>query len=71
MGNPALRTQIQNSVGLRFGTDFKIRDRDAPEALSTGIVDINIPRGTLTEICGPPSSGRTSILYATLGRRHP
>jgi len=67
MGTPA-RTQIQNSVGLRFGTDFKIRDRDAPEALPTGIVNINIPRGTLTEICGPPSSGRTSILYAALAR---
>jgi recombination protein RecA len=68
MGTPALRTQIQNSLGLRFGTDFKVRDRDAPEALSTGIVDINIPRGTLTEICGPPSSGRTSILYAAVAR---
>ena len=68
MRNQALRAQIQNSVGPRFGTDFKIRDRDAPEALSTGIADINIPRGTLTEICGPPSSGRTSILYGALAR---
>jgi hypothetical protein len=68
MGAQSLLTQIQNSVGPRFGTDFKIRDKDAAEALSTGIVDINIPRGTLTEISGPPSSGRTSILHAALAR---
>jgi recombination protein RecA len=68
MGTLALRTQIQNSLGPRFGTDFKIRDKNAPETLPTGIADIDIPRGTLTEICGPASSGRTSILQAALAR---
>jgi hypothetical protein len=66
MGTPALRMQIQSSLGARFGIDFTIRERNALEALPTGMADISIPRGTLTEICGPPSSGRTSILYATL-----
>jgi recombination protein RecA len=41
--------------------------------LSTGIPAMDrlteggIPRGTLTEICGPASSGRTSFLFALIG----
>ncbi len=42
-----------------------------PEALSTGLAEIDsalgqIPRGALTEFCGPRSCGRTSLLLATL-----
>ncbi len=45
--------------------------RPAPEMLSSGIAAINAltggwPRGCLTEICGPASSGRTTILLAAL-----
>src|ERR1700678_1635710 len=45
--------------------------RPAPEMLSSGIAAINAltggwPRGCLTEICGPASSGRTSVLLAAL-----
>jgi hypothetical protein len=36
--------------------------------LPTGLPAIDIPRGTLTEICGPPSSGRSGILNATIAR---
>jgi hypothetical protein len=68
MGTAVLRTQIRNSLGARFGIDFTIREKNAPESLPTGIANIDIPRGTLTEICGPPSSGRTSILHAALAR---
>ncbi len=68
MNAAALRTHIQNSLGPRFGIDFTIRDRNAPESLPTGIANIAIPRGTLTEICGPPSSGRSSILNGALAR---
>ena len=39
--------------------------------LPSGIVDIDIPRGTLTEIWGPPSSGCNSILYGVLARTTP
>lgn len=68
MSNTALRRQIQNSFAQRFGIDLTIRDRTAPEILPTGIPGIDIPRGTLTEICGSRSSGRTGILIATLAR---
>jgi hypothetical protein len=42
-----------------------------PELLSTGIPDVDAalggcPRGRITEIVGPPSSGRTSLLYSIL-----
>lgn len=68
MGNTAVRTQIQDSLGKRFGIDLTIREKSAPEVLPTGIPALDIPRGTLTEIYGPPSSGRTGILNGTLAR---
>ena len=45
--------------------------RPAPEMVSSGIRELDaltggLPRGCVTEICGPASSGRTSILLAAL-----
>ncbi|MGB8064152.1 MAG: hypothetical protein WCF26_19850 [Candidatus Sulfotelmatobacter sp.] len=45
--------------------------RPAPEMASSGIPDLDaltggLPRGCLTEICGPASSGRTTVLLAAL-----
>jgi hypothetical protein len=40
------------------------RQMPTPEVLSTGIVDC--PRGRITEIVGPRSSGRTSLLHSIL-----
>jgi hypothetical protein len=45
--------------------------RPAPEMVSSGIPAIDtltggLPRGCLTEICGPASSGRTALLLAAL-----
>lgn len=40
--------------------------RPEPEHLPTGIPEIDLPRGCLTEIVGPPSSGRTTLLYSIL-----
>jgi len=47
--------------------------RPAPEMVSSGIRELDaliggLPRGCLTEICGSASSGRTSILLASLAR---
>jgi hypothetical protein len=44
----------------------------SPEMVSSGIPAIDaltggLPRGCLTEVCGPASSGRTSMLLAALG----
>ncbi|MGA7218052.1 MAG: hypothetical protein WBX38_07050 [Candidatus Sulfotelmatobacter sp.] len=45
--------------------------RPAPEMVSSGIAEIDaltggLPRGCLTEICGPASSGHTTLLLAAL-----
>jgi hypothetical protein len=49
----------------------RLEVRAAPEMVSSGIVEIDsltggLPRGCLTEICGPASSGRTSLLLAAM-----
>src|ERR1700724_3661688 len=56
----------------------RLEVRPTPEMVSSGIYEINklsggLPRGCLSEICGPASSGRTSVLLAALAaatRRH-
>jgi recombination protein RecA len=45
--------------------------RPSPEMISTGIAEVDalvggLPRGCLSEICGSGSSGKTSVLLATL-----
>jgi hypothetical protein len=45
--------------------------RPAPEMISSGVHEMDaltggLPRGCLTEVCGPVSSGRTSLLLAVL-----
>lgn len=49
----------------------RLEVRPKPEMLSTGIRELDaitggIPRGCLSEICGPASSGKTSVLLATI-----
>jgi hypothetical protein len=49
----------------------RLEVRPAPETASTGISPLDaltggLPRGCLTEICGPESSGRTSVLLSAL-----
>jgi hypothetical protein len=54
---------------VRPASQLEVRPR--PEMLSTGVHQLDalmggIPRGCLSEICGPASSGKTSVLLATL-----
>src|SRR5256885_14863221 len=49
----------------------RLEVRPAPEMVSIGIRELDsltggLPRGCLTEICGPDSSWRTSVLLASL-----
>ncbi len=67
MGAAALKRQFESELGghLTWQT------RPALETVSTGIPEIDramggLPRGCLTEITGPASSGRTSLLTAML-----
>lgn len=40
--------------------------RPEPEVLATAVPEIQLPRGCLTEIVGPASSGRTTLFHAVL-----
>ena len=49
----------------------RLEVRPTPQLVSSGVREIDsltggLPRGCLTEVCGPASSGRTSILLAAL-----
>jgi hypothetical protein len=63
----ALKRQFESALGGHL--DWQARP--PVETASTGIPQIDcdwggLPRGSLTEICGPASSGRTSLLLAML-----
>ena len=75
MRSALTKAEIESSIASRFGDAFRIQrahaEKDAPETLSTGIAEVDalidgIPRGAITEIFGPRSSGRTSLLYSAL-----
>jgi hypothetical protein len=56
-----LREQVQSALGDRWEAAFRA-ERNPAETIHSKLVEI--PRGTLTEIAGPPSSGRTTFLHA-------
>ena len=70
----ALRLQVETALAGRVSAPFTYRDRKRVEMVSAGIPEIDsltggLPRGGLTEICGPPGSGRTSLLVSALAAR--
>jgi hypothetical protein len=70
----ALRARVESSLAGRIAAPFAYRDRRAADTVSSGIPEIDqlaggLPRGGLTEICGPPCSGRTSVLLSALAAR--
>jgi recombination protein RecA len=59
----------QSAIPLTSASRLEIRP--APEMVTSGIPALDaltggLPRGCLTEICGPASSGRTTVLLAAL-----
>ena len=69
-----LRSQIEDHLRGRVLSPFNYRDRNAFELVSSGVPEMDarvggLPRGALTEICGPPCSGRTSVLLSALAAR--
>jgi hypothetical protein len=55
----------------RFGDAFKIQPKPVVETLPIGIEELDeltggLPRGAISEFFGPPSSGRTSIMFSML-----
>jgi hypothetical protein len=71
--NPAaLRSQIESVLARRIPAPFTHNDSPVVETVSAGIAatdGLRLPRGGITEICGPSCSGRTSLLMSALASR--
>ena len=66
-----LRAQIESTLAKRIPGALTVRPAIEPEAISIGIPaldrrSVGIPRGCLSEICGPASSGRTTLLLSLM-----
>jgi hypothetical protein len=71
MSVSSLRLQVESALAGRVVAPFRFREATAPVAVPIGISALDeltggLPRGCLTEICGPPCSGKTSILQSAL-----
>lgn len=69
----ALRLQVETALAGRVASPFEYRERRV-ETVPSGVPEIDrltggLPRGGLTEICGPAGSGRTSVLMAAMTAR--
>jgi hypothetical protein len=68
-----LRTQIQTALP-RFNLPLTFVPKPDPELLPSGIQEVDrligggFPRGTMTEIAGEASSGRTSLMLSLLAQ---
>src|ERR1700747_2127693 len=68
-----LRNRVEAALENRIPRALTPPQRSAPELMPTGIASIDaltggVPLGCLTEICGPASSGRTSVLMSLIAQ---
>jgi recombination protein RecA len=68
----ALRQQIESSLATRIPGALSLRFHHSPQLISTGISEIDLllqgglPLGSLAEITGPASSGKTTLVSTIL-----
>jgi hypothetical protein len=63
------RARLESALGERISSAFTDLDRRVFESVPTGITSLDaltggLPRGAISEIFGPPSSGRTSTMVS-------
>jgi hypothetical protein len=66
-----VRARIESSLGERLSSTLLLRERMAPQTVATGLAELDtltggLPRGALSEIVGPVSSGRTGVMISAL-----
>jgi len=71
MKSAVAKKEIELALADRFGAIFERREQQPVEIIPTGIDEIDarlngFPRGAITEIHGPTSSGRTTLLVSAL-----
>ncbi len=68
------KAEIESEINSRFGSAVKLHEKRPAEVISSGISQIDLftmggfPRGAITEVFGPASSGRTSFMLANLAQ---
>ena len=65
------KAEIESDIASRFENAFRLQEKKAALTIATGIREVDsltagIPRGAISEIFGPASSGRTSLLFSML-----
>ena len=70
----ALRLHVESALSGRVASPFRLAETALPTTVPAGIplldkVTGGLPRGGLTEIYGPASSGKTSFLQSALATR--
>lgn len=68
-----LRAKIQATLAPHLRTELEFRPYALPDVVPSGIPELDalvggLPRGALTEVCGPASSGRTSLVHSVLAQ---
>jgi recombination protein RecA len=74
LSTASLRLHVESALAGRVTSPFRLRETRVPAVVPTGIPALDelvggLPRGSLTEIYGPPCSGKTSILHSALASR--
>jgi len=59
---------LQSILDGRFAEVLHLREKPDREALPSGIASLDFPRGAVTEIYGPPTSGRTTLMLSALAQ---
>src|SRR5437667_9165759 len=59
---------LQSILDGRFAEVMQFREKPARDAIPSSIPALDFPRGAVTEIYGPPSSGRTTLLLSALAQ---
>jgi len=65
------KAEIESDIAGRFENAFRLQEKKAFFTLLTGVSEVDamtggMPRGALSEVFGPASSGRTSLLFSIL-----
>ncbi len=72
MKSPAtLKAGIESALGPHFAAQLTFRERPPVQLVSSGVEELDaltggLPRGAITDLYGPASSGRTSLLLSVL-----
>jgi recombination protein RecA len=65
------KTEIESDIASRFENAFRLQEKKSVLTLASGVDEVDsltggLPRGAITEVFGPASSGRTSLLFSLL-----